>query len=85
MSDDARAGVADVLTWFRRHGVTAEDRCEPRISDAASQLRILAEDEDADLIVAGAYGHSRTREWILGGVTHELLTRRTAQCLLMSH
>jgi nucleotide-binding universal stress UspA family protein len=83
--DSAHAGVADVLGWFRRHGVTAEERSEPLVSDPASQLRSLALEEDADLIVAGAYGHSRAREWILGGVTHDLLTRRTAQCLLMSH
>ena len=82
---EARAGAADVVAWFRRHGVAAEDRCEPRISDAASQLRILAEDEDANLIVAGAYGHSRTHEWVFGGVTHDFLTRPTTRCLLMSH
>ncbi|WP_160320399.1 universal stress protein, partial [Rhizobium ecuadorense] len=29
----------------------------------------------ADLLVAGAYGHSRLREFILGGVTRSLLTR----------
>lgn len=82
---DARAGLADVLAWFHRHGVTAEDRCEPRISDAASQLRSLAREENADLIVTGAYGHGRAREWVLGGVTHDLLSGKTAQCLLMSH
>ena len=32
-----------------------------------------AERREADLIVMGGYGHSRLREWLLGGVTYELL------------
>ena len=40
------------------------------------------QENGADLIVAGAFGHSRTREWIFGGVTRDLLTaRRCAACL----
>jgi nucleotide-binding universal stress UspA family protein len=78
-------GVADVVGWFQRLGVAAEGRRDPLVSDPASQLRTLALDEDADLIVAGAYGHSRAREWVLGGVSFNLLTKGTAQCLLMSH
>ncbi len=85
IDDSSQAGLADVVEWFRRHGVTAEKRSEPLVSDPASQLRSLALDEDADLIVTGAYGHSRTREWILGGVTHDFLTRGSTQCLMMSH
>jgi nucleotide-binding universal stress UspA family protein len=33
----------------------------------------MAYDSDADLLVTGAYGHSRTRELIFGGVTRDLL------------
>lgn len=45
---------------------------------------LLAEAEKiaADLIVAGAYGHSRFREWILGGVTQELLDASPVPLLL---
>jgi nucleotide-binding universal stress UspA family protein len=82
---DAPAGVADVIAWFRSHGVVAENRSQPLFSDPASQIRTLAWDKQADLIVAGAYGHTRMREWVLGGVTHELLNGRTSQCLLLSH
>jgi nucleotide-binding universal stress UspA family protein len=32
-----------------------------------------AKRRDADLIVMGAYGHSRLREWLLGGATYKLL------------
>ena len=57
-----------------RHGVRAEvsvlARTEPRISDVL--LRHLR-DKGADLLVMGAYGHSRLREAILGGATREML------------
>jgi nucleotide-binding universal stress UspA family protein len=44
----------------------------------------VAGDVGAGLIVAGAYGHSRFRELILGGVTQYLVTQ-TARCVLLSH
>ena len=40
------------------------------------------EDENIDLIVAGAYGHSRLGEWVFGGVTRELLAESPICCLL---
>jgi nucleotide-binding universal stress UspA family protein len=83
--DSAATGAEDVAAWLGRHGVAAEVRRLKANADPASQLRTLALDENAGLIVAGAYGRSRTREWIFGGATHELLARRSAQCLLMSH
>jgi nucleotide-binding universal stress UspA family protein len=57
-----------------RHGVHAEvsvlARTLPRVSDVLAQhLR----DMDADLLVMGAYGHSRFREAILGGATRDML------------
>ncbi len=83
--DEAKASLRDVVAWLQRHDVPAEKWFEPLVSDPASQLRSLALDEDADLIVTGAYGHSRTREWMLGGVTHDFLTHGSTQCLMMSH
>jgi len=43
-----------------------------------------ATDEAADLIVMGAYGHSRLRELVLGGVSRELLGHMTVP-VLMAH
>jgi nucleotide-binding universal stress UspA family protein len=48
----------------------------------AEELVRAAESEGADLIVAGAYGHSRMREWIFGGVTRDLLHHSPICCLL---
>ena len=66
-----------------RHGVRAEvsvlARSEPRISDVlARHLR----DQGADLVVMGAYGHSRLRESILGGATRDMLDKAQVPMLL---
>lgn len=81
----AHAGAADVVGWYHRHDIAAEMRALPLVTDPASQLRTLALDEGADVIVAGAYGHSRTREWVFGGVTHEFMTREASNHLMLSH
>ena len=68
-----------------RHGIRAEvsilARTMPRISDVMMRF---ANEHDCELIVMGAYGHSRFRESILGGATRDLL-ERTEIPLLMSH
>lgn len=57
-----------------RHGVRAEvsvlAKTLPRTSDVLARH---AEDQNADLLVMGAYGHSRFREAILGGTTRNIL------------
>ncbi|MBR1127355.1 universal stress protein [Bradyrhizobium iriomotense] len=80
------AGVTDVAAWLARHGITATARVSEaaRNEPAAVQLEKVAGDVSAGLIVAGAYGHSRFRELILGGVTQHLVTQST-RCVLLSH
>ena len=50
----------------------------------AALLTRMAQDDGADLLITGAYGHTRLGEWIFGGVTRELLTTSPI-CCLMSH
>jgi nucleotide-binding universal stress UspA family protein len=50
----------------------------------ADELIRIAKAEGADLIVAGAYGHSRLGEWVFGGVTRDLLASSPV-CCLMAH
>jgi nucleotide-binding universal stress UspA family protein len=78
--------VTDVTAWLARHGVTAIARVSEaaRNETVAGQLEKIAGDVGASLIVAGAYGHSRFRELILGGVTQYLVTQ-SARCVLLSH
>jgi nucleotide-binding universal stress UspA family protein len=81
----ARAHLEDVVAWLKRHGVDSTSVVMPSSSrDDATELYAVARDMAADVIVAGAYGHSRLREWALGGVTRDLLLRAD-RCTLVSH
>lgn len=82
--NQGREGAADVAAYLTRHGAASATvlRRELELS-VARTLQRTAEREGADLIVAGAYGHSRLREWVFGGVTRDLLDD-TAVCCLMS-
>jgi len=82
----AAARVADVVAWLSRHGLVASARVPDSDGSRAAteQLDDIADDLGAGLIVAGAYGHSRFRELVLGGVTQHLVTQ-SARCVLLSH
>ena len=75
--------VKDVATWLESHGVKAVALVSASNGNDASSLDAFLESQEADLVVAGAYGHSRLREWALGGVTASLL--RTGRSVLLSH
>jgi nucleotide-binding universal stress UspA family protein len=77
--------AADIALHLARHGVKAEAaRTESGDIEAGDVLLSRAADLGADLLVVGAYGHSRMREFILGGVTRHLLQHMTVP-ILMSH
>lgn len=80
----AEAHLKDVVAWLKRHGVTASPMAVPAAGDNALQIAVLAQELGADLLVAGAYGHSRFREWVFGGVTRDLLLS-AQRCALVSH
>jgi len=83
--DEDHIAGADIAVELARHGVTAE--AMRTVSSDVSVGEILlseAADLDADLLVMGAYGHSRFREFILGGVSQTLLNSMTLP-VLMSH
>jgi nucleotide-binding universal stress UspA family protein len=80
----ARSHVEDVVSWLKWHGVVAESHASPSVGDDASLLDAIAREQGANVIVAGAYGHSRLREWVLGGVTRDLLLR-AENFSLLSH
>jgi nucleotide-binding universal stress UspA family protein len=78
------AGV-DIALHLARHGVKAEVEAAT-VSDIDIGATILsrAADLGSDLLVMGAYGHSRLREFTLGGVTRHVLQHMTVP-VLMSH
>lgn len=68
------AELSDVAARLARHGIMAATLAEVESPGAAGRkLLRIADSDNSDLIVAGAYGHSRLREWVLGGVTRDLL------------
>jgi nucleotide-binding universal stress UspA family protein len=77
--------AADIALHFARHGLKAEaaHTVARDIADGEALLSYAA-DIGADLIVAGAYGHSRARELVFGGVTRTLIAEMTAP-VLFSH
>jgi nucleotide-binding universal stress UspA family protein len=82
----ALSRLRDVTAWLSRHGVAASALVpDPREGrDATVQLDGIAADVGAGIVIAGAYGHSRFREWILGGMTQHLITP-SACCVVLSH
>jgi nucleotide-binding universal stress UspA family protein len=80
----ALARVEDVVAWLSRHGINASQLVPDQPGDAATQLERIASDVGAGVIIAGAYGHSRFSEWILGGVTRQLINSAN-RCSLLSH
>lgn len=76
---------ADLGQHLARHGLKVDVKriTSPDI-DVAATILSHAADSSADMIVMGGYGHSRLREFVLGGVTRTLLESMTVP-VLMSH
>ncbi len=85
--DEVLAGgsrLDDVVAWLKLHGVPATAAAIAANGDDEDQLAAIIEQRDDDLVIAGAYGHSRLREWAFGGVTRDLLAKGK-RCSLLSH
>lgn len=76
--------LASVAEWLERHGVSASIQAETTGIAVGDALLSRAADQEADLIVMGAFGHSRWRERLLGGTTRLALGTMTVP-VLMSH
>ena len=75
--------LKDVGGYLSRHGITAlAERVRPVEGTESGALLRLVEEQSVDLVIAGAYGHSRLGEWMFGGMTQDLLTRCPVCCLL---
>jgi nucleotide-binding universal stress UspA family protein len=82
--DDELPG-ADLGQHLARHGLKVDiKRITSTDTDVPSTILSHAADSSADMIVMGGYGHSRLRQFILGGVTRGLLESMTVP-VLMSH
>lgn len=72
--DHCDADPAEVAQYLARHDVTAKIRSlEPDHRPVGEQILDEAAADGADMLVMGAYGHSRLREFVLGGVTRSIV------------
>lgn len=84
-SGTAASNAFGLQTYLQRHGVPAvmhDAQEEP--AELGELLLSRASDFDADLLVMGCYGHTRAREWLLGGVSRTVLQSMTLP-VLMAH
>jgi nucleotide-binding universal stress UspA family protein len=80
----ARSNIGDVAHWLHGHGVDAACEAVPMAGADEAALEIIVGQKRADILIAGAYGHSRMQEWIFGGMTRDLLWHPPC-CALLSH
>lgn len=80
---EALAHVADVAAWLRGHGIAANTVVPEKAGNVTEQIEEIAGRTGAGIVIAGAYGHSRFREWILSGVTRHLATE-SRRCAFLS-
>lgn len=68
--------LKDAAAFLAHHGIEAETTLRDDVEDAhaGKALLDLADEDRSDLLVTGAYGHSRARELVFGGVTRTLLS-----------
>ena len=80
---DAVSRVADVAAWLHGHGIAAHTIVPENPAGVSDQLDKIATNLGAGAVIAGAYGHSRFREWVLSGVTRHLATE-SRRCAFLS-
>jgi len=85
-SGDERAAqehIDDVVQYLARHLSGGPRVVLHQDGSLAALLIRLAQDEGADLLVTGAYGHTRLGEWVFGGMTRDLFTTSPICCLMV--
>ena len=82
---EKRASEMDIARHLERHGTRVEVHMVESGASAVSEVILdQARRASADLVVMGGYGHSRAREWVLGGATLEVLENSEFP-ILMAH
>jgi nucleotide-binding universal stress UspA family protein len=77
-----RASMQDAVAWLLSHEVRARGDVLPNEGGVSEAITHAATSAGADLIVSGAYGHSRLRQWLVGGMTRGLLSNAGIHRLL---
>jgi nucleotide-binding universal stress UspA family protein len=81
-SEKTDAQIADLGRYLACHKVSVTQQIANVSNENEGNILLqLSEEHRVDLIVAGAYGHTRLGEWIFGGVTRDLLLNSRICCL----
>ena len=75
-----KENLDDLLAWLRQHEVSARAEVLSNKGGHVDMLESAARAHAADLVVAGAYGHTRMREWLFGGMTRNLIEASNITC-----
>jgi nucleotide-binding universal stress UspA family protein len=76
--------VSDVMNYLTRHRITTSAGLTLQAANVTDELFRVVRTKQIDLLVTGAYGHSRLGEWVFGGVTRDVL-HKSPVCCLFSH
>lgn len=77
--------VLDLVAWLAERGILAESQpLQARAGEEGEALLLATQSAGCDLLVMGAWGHTRLREWILGGATRHVLSHARLP-VLMAH
>lgn len=80
------ASQENVLTYLRCHGIKASAKTSSPLTRSVGEgILVAAGEEEAGLVVMGAYSHSRLREMVFGGATRDVLRNAAATPVLMAH
>ena len=83
-TDQDESSLAEITDYLSRAGVAAEANIVPPSSGGAGEHLVAeASKYKAALLVMGASGHSRLREWAFGGATNYVLRHATLPVLMM--
>ncbi len=77
--------ATDAVEYLSRHGVRAELQVLPRIGSVEDTLSRELQLRGCEVLVMGAFGHSRIREFLFGGVTRSFLGNADGPALLLAH
>lgn len=77
-------GAPNVVAYLKAHGITAEATSIESTGSIADTLLKHAADNKVDWLVMGGYGHSRLREFVMGGTTRHMLDHATVP-IVMAH
>jgi nucleotide-binding universal stress UspA family protein len=80
--DERSMPGADISRYLTRQGANVELRTLSNWTSVSEALLNEVEKVNADLLVMGGYGHSRFREWVLGGATRDILTQAEIPVLI---